>query len=124
MAELFWGFKPVLADLSVGLSGFSETGTRSRRVRTESEHALRERIQNYRAEKLPNSGLYSRPETCRGTDGSNPLLSATESHLSGFSARIGEIARAYGFIYVMRGTGEDHFPAVRAQDAAKVSVGK
>jgi hypothetical protein len=39
-------------------------------------------------------------------------------------ARSGEIARACGFICVMRGTGENHFPAVRAQDAAKVSVGK
>jgi hypothetical protein len=33
-----------------------------------------------------------------------------------FSGRIGEIARARGFIWVMRGTGENHFPAVRAQD--------
>jgi hypothetical protein len=59
-----------------------------------------------------------------GTGGSNPLRSATESRLYGFSARIGEIARACGFICVMRGTGENYFPAVRAQDAAKVSVGK
>ena len=50
--------------------------------------------------------------------------SASESSLCGFSAQNGEIARACGFICVMRGTGENHFPAVRAQDAAKVSVGK
>jgi hypothetical protein len=59
-----------------------------------------------------------------GTGSSNSPRSATESRLYGFSARIGEIARAYGFICVMRGTGENYFPAVRAQDAAKVSVGK
>jgi hypothetical protein len=59
-----------------------------------------------------------------GTGSSNPLRSATESGLCGFSVRIGGIARACGFICVMRGTGEKRFPAVRAQDAAKVSVGK
>jgi hypothetical protein len=59
-----------------------------------------------------------------GTEGSNPSRSANESRLCGFSVRIGGIARACGFICVMRGTGENHFPAVRAQDAAKVSVGK
>ena len=59
-----------------------------------------------------------------GTGSSNSLRSATESGLCGFSARIGGIARACGFILVMRGTGETHFPAFRAQDAAKVSVGK
>ena len=50
--------------------------------------------------------------------------SATESRLGGFSARIGRIARACGLICVTRGTGEKHFPAFRAQDVAKVSVGK
>jgi hypothetical protein len=59
-----------------------------------------------------------------GTGSSNSPRSANEFRLCGFSARIGEIARACGFICVMRGTGENHFPAVRAQDAAKVSVGK
>jgi hypothetical protein len=58
-----------------------------------------------------------------GTGSSNSPRSATESCLCGFSARSGEIARACGFICVMRGTGEKHFPAFRAQDAAKVSVG-
>jgi hypothetical protein len=59
-----------------------------------------------------------------GTGSSNSPRSANESRLYGFSARIGEIARSCGFICVMRGSGEKHFPAVRAQDAAKVSVGK
>jgi hypothetical protein len=59
-----------------------------------------------------------------GTGSSNPLPSANESRFFGFSVRIGEIARACGFICATRGTGEKHFPAVRAQDAAKVSVGK
>jgi hypothetical protein len=54
-----------------------------------------------------------------GFGGSNPLRSATESGLCGFSARIGEIARACGLICVMRGTGENHFPAVRAQTRSK-----
>jgi hypothetical protein len=44
--------------------------------------------------------------------------------LCGFSARISEIARSCAFIRMLRGTGEIHFPAVRARDAAKVSVGK
>ncbi len=48
-----------------------------------------------------------------------PASSATESGLCGFSARIGEIARACGLICVMRGTGENHFPAVRAQTRSK-----
>ena len=42
----------------------------------------------------------------RGTRGSNPSRSATESCLCGFSARSGGIARACGFICVTRGTGE------------------
>jgi hypothetical protein len=44
---------------------------------------------------------------------------ATESGLCGFSAQSGEIARAYGFICVMGGTGENHIPAVRAQTRPK-----
>ena len=32
---------------------------------------------------------------------------------------IGEIVRACGLICVMRGTGENHFPAVRAQTRSK-----
>jgi hypothetical protein len=59
-----------------------------------------------------------------GTGSSNSLRSAIESGLCGFSARSGEIARARGLICVTRGTGEKHFPPIRAQDAAKVSVGK
>jgi hypothetical protein len=59
-----------------------------------------------------------------GTGSSNSPRSANESRLCGFSARSGEIARACGLICVMRGTGENHFPAFRAEDAAKVSVGK
>jgi hypothetical protein len=45
--------------------------------------------------------------------------SASESDLYGFSARSGEIARACGFICVMRGTRENHFPAVGAQTRPK-----
>jgi hypothetical protein len=91
---------------------------------TESEHSLCAADKNCRAEKLASSGLYSRREILCGTDSSNPPRSATESRLCGFSARIGEIDRACGFICVKRGTGEKHFPAFRAQDATKVSVGK
>ena len=47
-----------------------------------------------------------------------------QSILKRFSAQVGEIARDCGIICVMRGTGENHFPPVWAQDAAKVSVGK
>jgi hypothetical protein len=54
-----------------------------------------------------------------GTDSSNSLRSASESRLYGFSARFGGIAHACGFICVMRGTGENHFPAVRAQTRSK-----
>ena len=54
-----------------------------------------------------------------GTESSNSLRSATESGLCGFSARSGEIARACGLICMMRGTGETHFPAVRAQTRSK-----
>jgi hypothetical protein len=54
-----------------------------------------------------------------GTAGSNSPPSATESGLCGFSAQSGEIARAYGFICVMGGTGENHIPAVRAQTRPK-----
>jgi hypothetical protein len=50
--------------------------------------------------------------------------SATQSSLCGFSARIDGIARACGLICLMRATGENPFPASRAPDAAKVSVGK
>jgi hypothetical protein len=50
-----------------------------------------------------------------GTDSSNSFRSATESCLCGFSARIGEIARACGFICVTDGTGEKYFPVVRAK---------
>jgi hypothetical protein len=54
-----------------------------------------------------------------GTDGSNSSRSANESCLCGFSARNGAIAHACGLICVMRGTGENHFPAVRAQTRPK-----
>jgi hypothetical protein len=54
-----------------------------------------------------------------GTGSSNSPRSANESGLCGFSSRSGEIARACGFICVMRGTGENHFPAVRAQTRPK-----
>jgi hypothetical protein len=54
-----------------------------------------------------------------GTGSSNSPRSATESDLCGFSAQSGEIARAYGFICVMGGTGENHIPAVRAQTRPK-----
>jgi hypothetical protein len=47
-----------------------------------SGNSLWERIQTYFAEKPANSGLYSRPEICRGTEGSNPPLSAPESSVS------------------------------------------
>jgi hypothetical protein len=36
-------------------------------------------VQNYRAEKLASSGHYSRQANSSGTDGSNPLRSATQS---------------------------------------------
>jgi hypothetical protein len=49
---------------------------------------------------------------------SNPPLSATESSLCAFSAQSGGIARACGLICVTHGTGENQFPAFRAQDAA------
>ena len=42
----------------------------------------------------------------------------------GFSAGISEIARASGFIRMLRGTGESHLWAARAHYAAKVSVGQ
>jgi hypothetical protein len=71
-----------------------------------------------------NFAQYLPSASTSGTGGSNPSRSATESRLFGFSARSGGIARACGFICVMRGTGEKHFPPVRARDAAKVSVGK
>ena len=54
-----------------------------------------------------------------GTSSSNSARSVTESGLCGFSAQSGEIARAYGFICVMGGTGENHIPAVRAQTRPK-----
>jgi hypothetical protein len=38
-------------------------------------HSVLKTIQNYRAEKLANSGLCSRQEISRGTEGSNPLRS-------------------------------------------------
>src|ERR1700730_8670028 len=47
--------------------------------RTEGEHALWRRIQNCRAEKCADSGLHSRPEICRGTEGSNLPLSGGPS---------------------------------------------
>ena len=59
-----------------------------------------------------------------GTESSNPIPSANESPVCGFSARISEIARASGFIRILRGTGETHLRAARAHYAAKVSVGK
>jgi len=52
---------------------------------------LWERIQNYRAEKLANSGFYSRQKTCCGIDG-------TESHslwpVSDYWERIAKSARS------------------------------
>jgi hypothetical protein len=59
-----------------------------------------------------------------GSETSNPPYSATESRLCGFSARIDRIARAYSLICVTRGTGENYFPAARAQTRPKVCVGK
>jgi hypothetical protein len=59
-----------------------------------------------------------------GTGSSNSPRSAKASGLYGFSARSGRIARGCGLICVTRGTGEKHFPPIRAQDVAKVSVGK
>jgi hypothetical protein len=41
-----------------------------------------------------------------------------------WSHDLSELTRACGLICVMRGTGEKHFPAFGAQNAAKVSVGK
>jgi hypothetical protein len=55
----------------------------------------------------------------KGLDGSNPPLSTTESCLFGFSVQSGGIARAWGLICMMRGTGEPRFLAVRAQDGPK-----
>jgi hypothetical protein len=45
-------------------------------------------------------------------------------YLWGHSLQDGEIARDCGVICRFGGTGEDHLLLVRAQDAAKVSVGK
>jgi hypothetical protein len=50
------------------------------------------------------------PRSTSGTESSNLSRSASESCLCGFSAGSGEIARACGFICVIRGTGENHFP--------------
>jgi hypothetical protein len=91
---------------------------------TESEHSLCEADKNCRAEKLASSGLYSRREILCGTDSSNPP-SLRQRVLSLRILRPKRrIARACGLICMMRGTGENHFPAVRARAAAKVSVGK
>jgi hypothetical protein len=68
---------------------------------------------------VPQTRPNSAQRSPRGTGGSNPPLSASESGLCGFSARIGEIARACGLICVTRGTGDKHFPAVRAQTRSK-----
>src|SRR5205823_11678371 len=46
---------------------------------------------------------------------SNSARSANKFCLCGFSVPNGEIARACGLICVVRGTGENHFSAVRAQ---------
>ena len=63
------------------------------------------------AVKTPqNSPRQSASDCSRiGTGGSNPLRSATESHLCGFTSRISEIARACGLFCMPRGTGERNF---------------
>jgi hypothetical protein len=59
-----------------------------------------------------------------GTGSSNSPRSATESRLCGFSARSGGIARACGFICVMRSSGETTFRRFVRKTRPKFSVGK
>jgi len=73
------------------------------------------------ADGIPSNSKTGRDESPSGVQ---PALSAIESPVCGFSARISEIARACGVIRMLRGTGENHFRAARAHYAAKLSVGK
>ena len=65
-----------------------------------------------------------RPGILGGTEGSNSLLSAKQSVSLGTPLQDAEIARDCSVICRFGGTGEDHLSLVRAQDAAKVSVGE
>src|SRR5216683_7849555 len=73
----------------------------------------------HQSEKFPVFSLVIREFETTESGSHLTAPSATESGLCGFSARSGEIARACGLICMMRGTGETHFPAVRAQTRSK-----